>query len=266
MKFKEFDVYHAYYCGLCHVLKERYGLTGQLSLSYDMTFLVLLLTSLYEPEDNKKMCKCIAHPFEKHASASNEYTEYVADMNIIFSYYKCMDDWHDEKKLYKKLYGDLMQRKSKKQRKIYEYKEKVIAQNLEKLSLAEKENSTDIDYLAACFGNILAELFAVYQDEWETSLRKIGFSLGKYIYILDAYDDLEKDEKKGNFNPFKGKENLDTWVKDVLTMVAADCAREFEKLPIIENVEILRNILYSGIWTKYAITKERRNQLNERSL
>ena len=65
LTFREFDVYHSYYCGLCRVLKENYGLTGQMSLNYDMTFLVLLLTSLYEPETTYDMKKCIAHPFDR---------------------------------------------------------------------------------------------------------------------------------------------------------------------------------------------------------
>ena len=98
-------------------------------------------------------------------------------------------------------------------------------------------------------------------DEWESYLRKIGFFMGKFIYILDAYDDLEHDRKKGCFNPFllKEKENLEDWVKQLLMMAASEFAKEFEKLPIIEDVELLRNIIYSGVWTRYEyITKTRR--------
>lgn len=64
MKFKEYDVYRSYYCGLCQSLKERYGVLGQLSLNYDMTFILMLLTGLYEPEDVVGQCRCVAHPFE----------------------------------------------------------------------------------------------------------------------------------------------------------------------------------------------------------
>ena len=98
MKFKEFDIYHAYYCGLCRLLKEKYGLTGQLSLSYDMTFVILLLSGLYEPDTVTESCKCIAHPLEKHMVKKNECTEYAADMNILLTYYKCLDDWQDDRK------------------------------------------------------------------------------------------------------------------------------------------------------------------------
>ena len=60
MKFKEFDLYHAYYCGLCRSLKKCYGMAGQISLSYDMTFLAMLLSGLYEPEETCSRERCVA--------------------------------------------------------------------------------------------------------------------------------------------------------------------------------------------------------------
>ena len=66
MKFKDYDMYHSYYCGLCKCLKECYGIRGQMTLSFDMTFLIVLLTGLYEPKTQREVVNCIAHPFEKH--------------------------------------------------------------------------------------------------------------------------------------------------------------------------------------------------------
>ncbi len=91
MKFKDYDVYHSYYCGLCKVLKECYGRRGQVTLSFDMTFLVILLTGLYEPDTKTEMVRCIAHPMQKHAAKTNEFTEYAAAINMLLSYYKCED-------------------------------------------------------------------------------------------------------------------------------------------------------------------------------
>ena len=99
MKFKDYDVYHSYYCGLCKVLKECYGRRGQVTLSFDMTFLVILLTGLYEPDTKTEMVRCIAHPMQKHAAKTNEFTEYAAAINILLSYYKCEDDWADEHRI-----------------------------------------------------------------------------------------------------------------------------------------------------------------------
>lgn len=129
------------------------------------------------------------------------------------------------------------------------------------LDRAEQRNSEDIDLLSGCFGRILAEIFVYREDEWKPIMQQIGFMLGKFVYIMDAYEDVEKDEKNHCFNPFIVKcktEGFDDWVKDVLTLTASSCAREFEKLPIILDVEILRNILYSGIWTRYEQVREKR--------
>ena len=93
LKFKEYDIYKSYYCGLCHTLKKRHGIVGQISLTYDMTFLTLLLTSLYEPDITEERHRCISHPLSKHLMVSSQYTDYVADMNIILAYYKSLDDW-----------------------------------------------------------------------------------------------------------------------------------------------------------------------------
>ena len=99
LKFKEYDRYRSYYCGLCDILREQYGIRGQVSLSYDMTFLVILLTGLYEPQTAYLEKRCIIHPVAKHPVRKNEVTSYVADMNVLMAYYKCVDDWKDEKKV-----------------------------------------------------------------------------------------------------------------------------------------------------------------------
>ncbi len=115
------------------------------------------------------------------------------------------------------------------------------------------------DEAGACFGDLMAELFAFQHDEWEQPLRRMGFYLGKFIYLLDAYDDLEDDAESGSFNPLlpvraRMQENgsdFDGYVRALLTMLMASCTRAFEILPIVENIDILRNILYAGVWTKF---------------
>ena len=134
MKFKEFDVYHSYYCGLCKALKDGYGAKGQLTLSYDMTFVLMLLTSLYEPETSYGTGKCIAHPFEKHEIRRNGFTDYVADMNVLLCYYKCLDDWEDDKKLHKLLFGKMLEGKSAEKRKLYQDKARKIDMLMHEIS------------------------------------------------------------------------------------------------------------------------------------
>lgn len=254
MKFKDYDVYRSFYCGLCRELKRRFGISGQLTLSYDMTFVLLLLNGLYEPETKHETTKCILHPIKKQPVRRSIITEYVADMNVLLSYYKCMDDWKDEKKYLKFLYGKLLEGKNKKTEVLYRKKAQVIVQYLEELAELEKQNEQNLDKVAGCFGHIMEEILAYREDEWESSLRKIGFFLGKFIYILDAYDDVEKDAKNGCYNPFGNMyivETFETQVRQILIMMLAEACREFEKLPIIEYTDILRNILYSGVWSRF---------------
>ena len=261
MKFKDYDVYHSYYCGLCKVLKECYGRRGQVTLSFDMTFLVVLLTGLYEPDTKTEMVRCVAHPTQKHAAKTNEFTGYAAAINMILSYYKCKDDWDDERKKKSFVAAKLLHAKIKNIEKLYPVC-KVIEENLAEISKHEAENEQNLDLMAGLFGNIMAEIFAYRHDEWESSLRKIGFFLGKFIYLMDAYDDVEKDIKSGSYNPFKNAYQKDPTFADdcrsLLTLMMSECSREFEQLPVLLHAEILRNVLYSGVWSRYtAVTAER---------
>ena len=306
LKFKEFAQYRRYYCGLCRRLKKRYGRKGQIALSYDMTFLVLLLSELCEPESVRGKKRCMVHPWKKQEFLYNSCTDYAADMTVLLTYYKCMDDFKDEKKWFRKLYAASFKKKIKQLMETYgnkidkietamaefsrieeEYAEK-LSVKLEKRkkfrtqenssSSEEKEKSADtacLDALMGAFGQVLSQFFSFVPSQkdklWLENLKKIGYDIGRFIYLVDAYDDLEKDRKKGCFNPLAFSqltgEAFDDWIEDVLRSIIAQAAREFEKLPIIEDVEILRNILYSGIWTRfYQVQETRRNKQEKKTV
>ena len=95
--------YRSCYCGLCGEIGHTYGSLQRFALNYDMTFLVLLLSSLYEPEEAASSVRCVAHPWKPHAQWRNAFTAYAAAMNVALAYYQCMDDWEDEKKLLSRL-------------------------------------------------------------------------------------------------------------------------------------------------------------------
>ena len=267
IRFKDFDLYRSFYCGLCRELREKYGISGQITLTYDMTFVVVLLSALYEPPTQKGTTRCVIHPVCKQPVRKNAATEYGADLNVLLTYYKCMDDWEDEKKFAALGYGKILQRKNN--RLSYRYPEKAekIRKLLEELSQMEKAGETDIDKMSGCFGRIMEEIFAWKTDVWEGSLRRMGFYLGKFIYILDAYDDVEKDVKNGNYNPFAEKyimKGFDEQVRQLLIMMMAQTCREFEKLPIIKYTDILRNILYSGVWCRFEAIARKRREAGEK--
>jgi hypothetical protein len=261
LKMKDFYKYKAYYCGLCKTLMDKYGRVGQMTLSYDMTFLILLLTSLYETETTKLQNRCIVHPVKKHDTLVNEITDYVANMNIALTYHHMMDDWQDEKKIAGLAVAGALKRYYRRIHDNYPRQCKAIEQSLKNLKACEEQREANIDLVSRCFGELMAELFVYREDRWEEALRRIGFYLGKYIYILDAYDDMEKDRKHNSYNPFLIIPQTDTFDEDckkILTMMMAECTKEFEKLPCLLDIDIIRNILYDGVWTKFdEIQKER---------
>ena len=263
LKVREYETYRASYCGLCHSLKKRYGRIGQPTLSFDMTFLALLLTGLYEPETISGQGRCLAHPMQKHCYRQNPYFDYAADMNILLTYYKCLDDWNDEKKASARLLSFLLKGKMRKLSVAKQEKSRKIKELLDQLSSCEKENIQDIDKTAGFFGAIMAELFVYAEDEWAEKLRRMGFYFGKFIYLMDAYEDIEEDLKQGRYNPFTELYKKETFEQDcqqILKMMMAETSKVFEQLPILEDAEILRNILYAGVWTRYGQIRCRRKE------
>ena len=261
LRIREWEIYHSYYCGLCRVLKKKYGRVGQATLSYDMTFLLILLSGLYEPETICGESRCIMHPGKRRMYRCNELTEYVADMNMLLTEYKCMDDWKDEGKRFRLMLAGILERRTGVSRRKYARKLEQIASAMEELSRREEQGETDLDRMAGGFGRVMAQVVSVRQDEWEAGLQRFGFYLGKFVYLMDAYEDIEEDLKKGRYNPLKeryGHPGFEEDCRDILTMMMSACCREFEQLPILDNVEILRNILYSGVWSRYEAVRSAR--------
>lgn len=264
LKMKEFYKYKAYYCGLCKVLREKCGFLGQITLTYDMTFLVVLLTSLYESETKQEEHRCVVHPAKKQKMLYNEITEYAADMNIILTYYKLLDDWKDESSKLGLVGLRLLHKSYQELEKKYPEKCKVIRKCLALLEKCEKQGEENIDITARYFGKLMGELFVYKNDVWEKTLRNMGFYLGKFIYIMDAFDDVEKDLQKDNYNaliPLYKEEDFEEKCAEMLNFILAECTSQFEKLPCVEDAEILRNILYAGVWDKF--DKKRKEKNNE---
>lgn len=264
LKVRELKEYRQYYCGLCRCLKERYGLKGQITLTYDMTFLGLLLTSLYEPEITRKSCRCVVHPLSRHEYVKSEHLNYAADMNVLLTYYKCMDDWKDEHKVIKAGYAGALKRTGEKIKEKYPDKAVRIMDGLNKLGQAEKDNTLSLDEVSGYFGDICASLFVYKKDEWSEDLSRIGYFTGKFIYLLDAYEDLEEDIAKGCYNPYFmicNEDDFDEKVRQILVMMMSEVGKAFERLPILENVQILKNIIYSGVWCRYeSVCKQKKGR------
>ena len=256
LKIKDERTYKAWYCGICEELKKRHGQLSRFTLTYDMTFLAILLQGVYEDSTEQGQKRCLPHPFKKHPVITGEMTAYAADMNVLLAYYDILDDWEDERKPGAWLFSRTLRKTFEETAAKYPRQKQAIEDYLKALKACESSESRDIDLASGLTGKLMAEIFSPREDAFRDTLGRLGFHLGKFIYLMDAWEDVEKDTQKGNYNPFvkwAAEEKFDDRVYQLLLLIVSDAAREFEKLPIEENVDILRNILYCGIWSKYQI-------------
>lgn len=245
--------YNAVYCGICRRIRVQSSQIARLGLSYDMAFLALLLMSLYEPEEEGGPNACLLHPLSRRPWVDNPYVQYAADMNVALSYYNFLDDWEDDGKRSAKLMADLFSRHLPEIEKRYPRQCGAIRECIRKLSALEKAGCTNPDEPAACFGALMAELLTYEEDLWAPILRQMGEALGRFIYLLDAAVDYDKDEKKGKYNPYLAMGTGKDWNRwrEYLVLTMGRCTANYEKLPLVQDKALLDNILYSGVWVNY---------------
>ena len=274
MSEEDMKIYQSYYCGLCQILRKNSGIRGQMLLNYDMTFLIVLLSGLYELEDHEKEFVCAIHPGKKKLARVNEATQYAAKMNVILAYHNLEDDWRDDRAYAKRAISQIIRKDYLKIVREYPRQAEALEKYMHRLIDLEQTKETNLDLVAGITGEMLGEIFAWKEDIWAEELRCLGFYLGKFIYLMDAYEDLEKDEKGGKYNPFLDlqKENpkdYETISKLILTSMMSECSKSFERLPVLQNADIIRNILYSGVWSKYEyiqLKKKKRRKKREKSV
>ncbi len=260
--------YEGFYCGLCRTLNERYGAQGRVTLSNDMTFLLMLLTSLYEPEEKRRERFCVLHPVRRRATVESEWNAYAADMNVLLAYYKCLDDWRDDRSAAARLQARLLKRGYDAIEARYPAKCAAVRRALDDIRAVEERNEMDVDAAANLTGLIMGEIYACRDDCWQAPLRAMGEAMGRFVYVMDAYDDLPADIRKNAYNPLRpylAQEEHEQFFADSLTMLMSECADAFEMLPLVQDAELMRNILYSGVWGRYARRRDMRSRRDSRA-
>ena len=246
--------YSRYYCGLCKAIEAAHGRTATKALSYDMTFLYILLADLYNQEGEVMKDHCTIHPVTKKEYISSPIASYVADMQVLLGWYLALDKWQDDGNRKARAFMDALDDDRAALEAKYPRQSDAIHVNLDLIRKCELAGEKDASIPAMHFSAMLAEVFTPYEDNWSFHLGQMGRCLGQFVYIMDAYDDMEKDRKKGSYNPFSSRERDDVLkneVKDMLTLAASGAAQELEMLPLDENLSILRNVVYSGIWSRF---------------
>lgn len=253
--------FKAMYCGMCRVLHKRYGNLSRFTLSYDMTFLAMVISALYEPEETSGRECCLAHPIRKHDYVTNSVMEYAVDLNVALAYHKCADNWQDDKNPAFAAAKAALSGAYKKACAYQPEKCGAIETWMKDIREFEKSERLELDPPMNMTGHMMGTLFRYRDDFWSDALYRMGEGLGRFIYFMDAYDDLEKDLKKKKYNPLKSmmnQPNFEEICKDGLTMMIADSADAFEELPIVRDADLIRNILYSGVWAKYGYIQNKK--------
>lgn len=272
LKIKDFTKFRSYYCGLCFHLKSNFGNIPRTTLNYDMTFLGILLDSICPDKTSFEKKRCIAHPFEnKPVVVNNKALTYASIISMSLFYFKVLDDVHDEGKLKSKLLATILLPYKKKSTNNIKSINEIIKNNLNDLALMEKNSKFEyIDEIAHPFSDIVGNILSMYPNEinddnptTRKTLYNLGYSLGKWIYIIDAFDDLYDDMQKNKFNPINilyNKNNLSynellILIKEKIEFILFNCSYNckecLESLPIKENKDILFNILELGMMDKY---------------
>ena len=257
------DRYRTAYCGLCRRAAALHGMAGRMTLSYDLTFLNLLLSSLYEGETPTvaETGRCPVHPIRPIHWRYSGPTDYCADIGLALHYYSAQDKWEDDRSLLGLGYMKLLDQRRRDAEARWPWACQAITQGLDQLAQYEAAGCEDLDLVSGSFGGLMAELFDYKQDRWSGELRTIGYSIGKYIYLLDAWDDLERDKRKGSYNPLRrisAEPDYEDQMREIFELLLAQAAAAFRRLPCVEDADLLENILYSGIWLKYNVKNSRK--------
>ena len=237
--------YSALYCGLCRELGVRCGNISRLTLTYDMTFLIIILSGIFESSEESGFLRCAVHPLKRRNYIRTEYTAYAADMNILLAYHNMLDDW-----LLSLTGAKVFAGRVRGISEHYRRQDEAVRTALSELAELEKRGENNPDLPAASFGRLMAELFVPEESEKSPELRRFGYTLGRLIYIMDACVDFENDIKKEKYNPLTACQKSD--FEPMLEMLCSECAEAFEVLGCERDRELIQNILYCGLWSNYA--------------
>ena len=258
--------YRALYCGLCRKIGERHGTSARIALTYDLVFLAIVLSSVYNGETLKQeKDTCAVHPLNKRDYIYDTFTDYAADMNIALAYYNFLDDWKDDKSLKSRIQAQLLGKGLQLSKRLYPRQISVVEKCLHDLHDAERRDETDADIPANIFGTLLGELFRYEETALGDQLFDFGCALGRFIYLMDAFADLKKDLKHQKYNPLVRYTRQQ--ILQMLEIQMAQCTELFSLLPVEKDKDLCENILYSGVWSKAELMNEQEaNKRHGRSI
>ncbi len=278
LKIKDYELYRGIYCSLCRALGRNYSPVAQLFLSYDFAFAAVLRLAVAEGCCSFSQKRCSYNPAKKCMICSDKAElDFCSHAVIITVFYKVLDNIHDggiKTKIIAALIYPIIYLMHEKAARLAPEIDKIIGKSMTEQAQIEEKNA-GIDEAAHPSADALGRIIAIGFDEKRSEgLYKLGYMVGRYVYILDAVDDLESDIKSKSFNPFKAKFNIvdnsecrEDFLKraeEMLNLTHSSALDALDEIEMHRFDDILENIVYDGligseekVLGKYRENKER---------
>ena len=239
----EYDNYKAVYCGVCREL-QNYAPMLRLSLSYDFVFAALFRMCATGETELTKTFRCAVNPTKKRPLCQNEATKFSAAVAVVMSYYKLCDDIADGKRL-RVLLKPFFKRPLKWAERDYPGLRAIVSEGFDNQLRVEKDPDAGIDLAADPTATALGKILESCEPnpEHKRPVYEFGYMLGRWVYLIDAADDLKKDQKSGGFNPFK---TCPERMIEVLNLCLTEVSARYDKLPSQYHHPIIDNIVELG--------------------
>lgn len=253
LKVRELETFRAYYCGLCRTLKDRYGRIG--ILNYDATFLYMVLESLEEAQPEAEAARCIVHPFAKRPVVRHLHADYAADINVLMAWAKAEDDREDEGGMRAGVRSGLLKRAYHRACGLRPDTAAHLERTQAALRCVEKENGSEIDEASHPYADLLGRVFADGYVLKSHILHDLGYNLGRWVYMIDALDDMEEDAGAGRFNVFVNRaaargqtvEEVRRDARFTLFYTLSQAQQALSRLELHKNSGVLGNVIGLGL-------------------
>lgn len=281
LKIKEYETYKAVYCSLCKTLGKEYGILSRFLLTYDATFFVLFSKSIFQPESDcahKGVCRF--NPLKKcNYIDEDEILRKAAALTVIMFYYKLLDSFKDEK-FFKKaasyiIYPYIKLKFNKAVKKYPKYNV-IVSEQIKRQSEIEASFEKSIDIACDPSSKALSEIFStdVEDEEQKRHIKRAAYCIGRWVYLMDAFDDLEDDIKSCSYNPFiyhfelnSGKNECTSEIYEQIIgrirVTANEAADSFNKIKKNCYGSLVENIIFDGFENELLqliVKKEKRGE------
>lgn len=251
LKVREQAEYRAYYCGLCKTIGKRYGLAERLTLSYDCAFLAAFLAALTGGATfTRGNCGPRCYRGKRPIADASPVLDYAADVNVLLAYYKAGDDAADDKQLLKTASRVALRRAYRKAARRHPALDADLGAAILRLADIEKQKIASTDEPSDASGQLLAAVIRhapMLPDSEQIACGWMFYNTGKWVYLIDAWDDREKDEKRGGYNPFVLGKMSTADAEFLLNITLTEATKAYDLISFSAPSGLMDNIMRLGL-------------------